>query len=88
MSATAAILVIGNEILSGRTHDTNIHSIAGALTARGIVVAEARVVPDVEAVIVATVNELRGRYTYVFTTGGIGPPMTILPPPASPKPSA
>lgn len=73
MSATAAILVIGNEILSGRTHDTNIHSIAGALTARGIVVAEARVVPDVEAVIVATVNELRGRYTYVFTTGGIGP---------------
>ena len=71
--ATAAILVIGNEILSGRTQDTNIHAIAGALTGRGIAVVEARVVPDVEAVIVATVNDLRARHTYVFTTGGIGP---------------
>ncbi len=72
-SVTAAVLVIGNEILSGRTHDTNLHYLAGVLTERGIVVAEARVVPDDEAVIIATVNDLRARHTYVFTTGGIGP---------------
>ena len=70
---TAAILVIGDEILSGRTKDKNIGYIAEYLTAIGIDLKEVRVVPDEEAEIVAAVNALRGRYTYVFTTGGIGP---------------
>ena len=70
---TAAILVIGDEILSGRTKDKNIGYIAEYLTAIGIDVREVRVVPDVEAEIVAAVNALRARYTHVFTTGGIGP---------------
>ncbi|HTW33603.1 MAG TPA: competence/damage-inducible protein A [Rhizomicrobium sp.] len=70
---TAAILVIGDEILSGRTQDTNTHYIARLLGTLGIDMREARVVPDVEAEIVAAVNALRARYTYVFTTGGIGP---------------
>jgi molybdenum cofactor synthesis domain-containing protein len=70
---TAAILVIGDEILSGRTQDTNTAYIAKLLGALGIDLREARVVPDVEAEIVAGLNALRSRYTYVFTTGGIGP---------------
>ncbi|MFO1090310.1 MAG: competence/damage-inducible protein A [Hyphomicrobiales bacterium] len=70
---TAAVLLIGDEILSGRTKDKNLGYIADWLTALGIDLKEARVVPDVEAEIVAAVNALRGRYTYVFTTGGIGP---------------
>jgi molybdenum cofactor synthesis domain-containing protein len=70
---TAAILVIGDEILSGRTKDKNIGHIAEYLTNIGIDLREVRVVPDVEAEIVAAVNALRGRYTYLFTTGGIGP---------------
>ena len=70
---TAAILVIGDEILSGRTKDKNIGTIADYLTARGIDLREVRIVPDVEAEIVAGVNALRHRYTYLFTTGGIGP---------------
>src|SRR5690606_9683684 len=70
---TAAMLVIGNEILSGRTRDANMHFLAGKLTEAGIRLMEARVVPDVEDTIVAAVNELRGRYDYVFTSGGIGP---------------
>ena len=70
---TAAVLVIGDEILSGRTQDTNTHYIARLLGTLGIDMREARVVPDVEAEIVAAVNALRTRYTYVFTTGGIGP---------------
>ncbi len=70
---TAAVLVIGDEILSGRTQDTNLAHIAGFLGALGIDLCEARVVRDVEAEIVAAVNALRARYTYVFTTGGIGP---------------
>ena len=70
---TAAILVIGNEILSGRTQDTNLHWIAGRLTALGIRLREARVVSDIEAEIVAAAQALSSRYTYVFTTGGIGP---------------
>ncbi len=69
---TAAVLVIGDEILSGRTKDQNIGYIAEYLTAIGIDLCEARVVPDVEAEIVAAVNALRARYTHVFTTGGIG----------------
>ena len=70
---TAAVLVIGDEILSGRTKDRNLGYIAEYLTRIGIQVREARVVPDIEEEIVAAVNVLRGRYTYVFTTGGIGP---------------
>jgi len=70
---TAAILVIGDEILSGRTKDKNIGYIAEYLTAIGVDPREVRVVPDIEAEIVAAVNALRRRYDYVFTTGGIGP---------------
>jgi molybdenum cofactor synthesis domain-containing protein len=70
---TAAVLVIGDEILSGRTKDKNIGYIAEYLTGIGIDLKEVRVVPDVEAEIVAALNALRARYTYVFTTGGIGP---------------
>jgi molybdenum cofactor synthesis domain-containing protein len=73
VSVTAALLVIGDEILSGRTKDKNIGYIAEYLTGIGIDLREVRVVPDVEEEIVAAVNALRGRYTYVFTTGGIGP---------------
>jgi len=72
-SPTAAVLIIGNEILSGRTQDINLNYIAKKLGAIGVRLAEARVVPDSEAEVVATVNALRQRYTYVFTTGGIGP---------------
>src|SRR6516225_6902479 len=70
---TAGLLVIGDEILSGRTKDKNIGFIAEYLTALGIDLKEVRVVPDDEAEIVAALNALRVRYTYVFTTGGIGP---------------
>ncbi|MDX7949611.1 molybdopterin-binding protein [Lichenihabitans sp. Uapishka_5] len=70
---TAAILVIGDEILSGRTKDKNIGHIAEHLTRMGIEVREVRVVPDVEAEIVAGLDALRHRYDYVLTTGGIGP---------------
>ena len=70
---TAALLVIGDEILSGRTKDKNIGYIAEYLTAIGIDVREVRVVSDEESEIVAAVNALRQRYTYVLTTGGIGP---------------
>lgn len=70
---TAAILVIGDEILSGRTKDKNIGYIAEYLTNIGIDLREVRVVPDVSDEIVAALNALRGRYSYVFTTGGIGP---------------
>jgi molybdenum cofactor synthesis domain-containing protein len=70
---TAALCVIGDEILSGRTKDKNIGYIADHLTAIGIQLKEVRVVPDEEPEIVAAVNALRTRYTYVFTTGGIGP---------------
>ncbi len=72
-AVTAAVLVIGDEILSGRTQDTNTNYIARFLSALCIDVREARVVPDVEEEIVASVNALRTRYDYVFTTGGIGP---------------
>jgi molybdenum cofactor synthesis domain-containing protein len=72
-AVTAAVLVIGDEILSGRTQDTNTNYIAKFLGALGIDLMEARVVPDIEDEIVAALNALRARYTYVFTTGGIGP---------------
>ena len=70
---TAALLVIGDEILSGRTKDKNIGYVAEYLTGLGIDLKEVRVVPDEEAEIVVALNALRARYTYVFTTGGIGP---------------
>jgi len=70
---TAALLVIGDEILSGRTKDKNIGYIAEYLTAVGIDLMEVRVVGDEETAIVDALNALRHRYTYVFTTGGIGP---------------
>jgi len=70
---TAALLVIGDEILSGRTKDKNIGYTAEFLTGIGIDLKEVRVVPDEEPEIVAALNALRARYTYVFTTGGIGP---------------
>jgi len=70
---TAAILVIGDEILSGRTKDKNIGYIADYLTNIGIDLREVRIVPDVMEEIVEALNALRARYTYVFTTGGIGP---------------
>jgi len=70
---TAAVLVIGDEILSGRTKDKNIGTIAETCTAVGIDVREVRVVADDEPEIVAALDALRARYTYVFTTGGIGP---------------
>jgi molybdenum cofactor synthesis domain-containing protein len=70
---TAALLVIGDEILSGRTKDKNIGHIADHLTAIGIQLKEVRIVPDVEQEIVDAVNALRAKYTYLFTTGGIGP---------------
>lgn len=72
-TVTAAVLVIGDEVLSGRTQDSNTHYIANYLGQIGVDLREARVVPDVEAEIVAAVNALRARYAYVFTTGGIGP---------------
>ena len=70
---TAAMLVIGDEILSGRTRDTNMYHLAGLLTEAGITLAEVRVVSDDTAAIVAAVNGLRGQFDHVFTSGGIGP---------------
>ena len=70
---TAAVLIIGDEILSGRTQDTNLNFIAKYLATYGVDLAEARVVPDIEDEIVTALNHLRGRYDYVITTGGIGP---------------
>ncbi len=70
---TAAMIVIGDEILSGRTKDKNIGHLADMMTTVGIDLKEVRIVPDEEDEIVAAVNALRARYTYVFTTGGIGP---------------
>ncbi|MGL4279277.1 MAG: competence/damage-inducible protein A [Albidovulum sp.] len=70
---TAAILVIGDEILSGRTRDANAHYMAGELAAKGIDLKEVRVVSDDTAAIVAAVNALRAAYSHLFTSGGIGP---------------
>lgn len=70
---TAAVVLIGNELLSGRTQDTNLSYIAKGLVTKGIRVVESRVIPDDHDHIVTVINELRKKYTYVFTTGGIGP---------------
>jgi molybdenum cofactor synthesis domain-containing protein len=70
---TACLLVIGNEILSGRTQDINIKFLATRLGEIGIPLREVRVIPDIAATIIATVNEVRAAFDHVFTTGGIGP---------------
>ncbi len=70
---TAAMLVIGDEVLSGRTHDVNTNRLATTLTEIGVALREARVCPDEEAEIVRHVNDLRAAFDYVFTSGGIGP---------------
>ena len=69
----AALIIIGNEILSGRTQDANLQYIALGLNEVGVQLKEVRVIPDDEATIIATVNAMRASYDYVFTTGGIGP---------------
>ena len=69
----AAIVIIGNEVLSGRTKDLNTSTISTWLNTIGIIVHEVRVIPDIEKIIIDTVNELKKKYDYVFTTGGIGP---------------
>jgi len=73
IQVNAAIIIIGNEILSGRTRDANSSAIALWLNSIGVKVQEVRVIPDVEDVIVQTINEVRKKNNYVFTTGGIGP---------------
>ena len=72
-TVTAALCVIGNEILSGRTQDRNIAFLGNGLNEIGIQLSEVRIVPDIRDEIVEAVNALRARYDYVFTTGGIGP---------------
>ncbi len=72
-TVTACLVVIGNEILSGRTKDANLPFLATNLNALGVRLMEARVIPDIEDTIVATINEVRAKFDYVFTTGGIGP---------------
>ena len=69
----AGIIIIGNEILSGRTKDTNTSCLALWLNSIGVKVKEVRVIPDVESIIVDTVNTLRKKLDYIFTSGGIGP---------------
>ena len=69
----SSILIIGNEILSGRTKDTNTSTISIWLNSLGVSVAEVRIIPDIENIIIQNINVLRKKYKYVFTTGGIGP---------------
>ncbi|MBK1658018.1 competence/damage-inducible protein A [Paracraurococcus ruber] len=73
MNPTACLLIIGNEVLSGRTRDANLQFLATRLGEIGIPLREARVIPDVPETIIGTVNECRAAFTHVFTTGGIGP---------------
>src|SRR2546421_8525316 len=79
---TACVLIIGNEILSGRTQDANLAFLAQGLNEVGVRLREARVIPDDTETIVATINEARATFDYVFTTGGIGPTQDYLPPPS------
>ena len=69
----AAMIVIGNEILSGRTQDKNINYLAGKLVKQGVVLSEVRIVPDIEDVIIGAIHDLKDDMDYVFTSGGIGP---------------
>jgi len=73
IQVNATIIIIGNEILSGRTQDTNTSSIALWLNSLGVKVEEVRIIPDIEESIVTTINKARKKFNYVFTTGGIGP---------------
>ena len=73
IKVNAAIIIIGNEILSGRTIDANTSTLAIWLNSLGVNLNEVRVIPDIEKKIVYTINELRKKFDYVFTTGGIGP---------------
>ena len=73
LQVTAAITIIGNEVLSGRTQDINVMSISKWLNTLGVQVKEVRIIPDIEYKIISTINELRKNFDYVFTTGGIGP---------------
>ena len=70
---TACVLILGNEILSGKTQDTNLKYLGLELAKLGIKLSESRVLPDEKEIIISTLNECREKYTYVFTTGGIGP---------------
>jgi molybdenum cofactor synthesis domain-containing protein len=70
---TACLVIIGNEILSGRTQDKNLSHLAFKLNEAGIQLREARVIPDIEPTIITTINECRAKFDYIFTTGGIGP---------------
>ena len=72
-TVTGCLIIIGNEILSGRTQDTNLQHLAVALNELGVRLTHARVIPDIEDIIIETVNECRRTYDNVFTTGGIGP---------------
>ena len=69
----AAVIIIGNEILSGRTQDANTSTLALWLNSLGVKIQEVRIIPDIEDVIIKTINKIRKKYKYVFTTGGIGP---------------
>ena len=69
----ACLIIIGNEILSGRTHDKNLPYLAEELNTLGVRLVETRVIPDIEDTIIETLNECRAKFDYVFTTGGIGP---------------
>ncbi|MGV6801133.1 MAG: competence/damage-inducible protein A [bacterium] len=73
MSKTAVIIAIGDELLSGRTRDANIHYLAKWLNQRGIALCEVRIIADQEQAIIETVNDVRRRFDYIFTSGGIGP---------------
>ena len=73
IQVNAAIIIIGNEILSGRTQDTNTSTLSTWLNSIGVNVGEVRIIPDVENIIVDTLNLLRKKYNYIFTSGGIGP---------------
>jgi len=73
IQVNATIIIIGNEILSGRTQDTNTGSISLWLNSLGVKVEEVRIIPDIEELIVTTINKTKKKYNYVFTTGGIGP---------------
>ena len=84
-TVTAALIIIGDEILSGRTKDENIGYVADYLTEIGIQLREVRIIGDDETHIVETVNAMRASHTYVFTTGGIGPLMTTSLPTRSPR---
>ena len=70
---TSGIIIIGNEILSGRTQDLNSRYLAQRLLSIGIIVCEVRIIPDIKDQIINSVNELRNKYNFVFTSGGIGP---------------